>query len=209
VKLSLFNLAAALSLLPCALSHVSADPRQPATSPTIEVIGPTTAPATSPNAPGAAPVLPKQVRTRAFGVRFSIPGDFVAGRFEPTRSHLLNGAVVFVETRLAQGIDVQRIPPGEVPVVIVMRLDAQDTRIYDAILDESWKTRIGPHQVYKLPGYPGPFGEEAHCYLMKRGDGGIVVYAHRMHPRDAAGERAPTHYDWVAEGIIATMEFRD
>ena len=152
--------------------------------------------------------MPNQVRIPAFGVRLSIPGDFVAGRFEPHGVGFLDDAAVFVERRLAQGIDPQRIPTGGgVPTVTLMALDAQDIKIYDMILDESWKTRIGRHEVYKLPGYPGPFGEEGHCYLLKRGDRGLLVYAHRMHPRDAAGERAPTHYDWVAEGIIATVEF--
>jgi hypothetical protein len=206
VKRRLATLAAVASLqLP-----LLAGPRQAATRPTIEVIGPATAPATSPHAPGPAPLLPQQVRIREFGVRFSIPGDFVSGRFEARGVGWFDDAAVFVERGLAQGIDPQRIPTGgAVPGIMIMRMDARLRAVFDPVLDESWKTRLGPHEVYKLPGAPGPSGEEAHCYLLKRGDGGLLVWAHRMHPRDAAGERAVTHYDWVAERIIATMEFQD
>jgi hypothetical protein len=191
-------------------AHLFAAPREPATSPTIEVVGSTTAPATSPHAPGPATVLPKRVHIPQFGVRFSIPGDFVAGRFAPTTGGVLDGAAVFVEQRIAQGIDAQRIPAGAVPVVFITRAQREERQVFESILDQSWKTRIGPHEVYKLPGYPAPFGDDAHCYFLPRGNaGGLIMYAHRMRPRDAEGDRASTHYDWVAEGIIATMEFQD
>jgi hypothetical protein len=185
-------------------AHLLAEPLEPARSPTIEVTGPTTA-------PGPAPVLPERVHVHEFGVRFSIPGDFVAGRFEPTTGGLLDDAAVFVEGRLARDVDAQRIPTGgAVPVVFIRRAEPLERRVFDSILDQSWKTRIGPHEVYKLPGHPSPFGEELHCYLLPRGDAdALVISAHRRHPRDAAGERAPTRYDWVAEGMIATMEFQD
>jgi hypothetical protein len=184
-----------------------AEAHEPATRPTINIDAPTTAPTTSPHVPGSAPMLPKRVHVPELGIRFSVPGDFIPGRLEPTNSDL-DRAVVFVEQRLAPD-DPQRIPSGgAVPVIVILRQDALGRRVFDMILEESWKTEIGRNKVYKLPAYPGPFGEEAHCYLLPRPDStALLLIAHRMHPRDAAGKRAITHYDWVVEGIIASLFF--
>ncbi len=67
-----------------------------------------------------------------------------------------------------------------------------------------WETTVGGRRVYKLPGYPGPYGDEAFYYLLPLGDELVVeIFAHRRHMDQA---RAATGYDRVIEGMIPTFK---
>ena len=66
------------------------------------------------------------------------------------------------------------------------------------------RRRWGGRTVYKLPGYPGPYGDTAFYYLLPLGDDLVVeLFAHRRHMDQA---RTDTGYDRVIEGIIATFQ---
>ena len=78
--------------------------------------------------------------------------------------------------------------------------------------------RIGGHEVHELPCYPGPYGENAFCWLVKLPEGKntptgwLLLSAPRFFEAEDGGEEdcgapRPTGYDRVLREMLETLGF--
>jgi hypothetical protein len=159
-------------------------------------------------------------RSAEWGFEFSYPDTLVVGRYKdqmtpeqeaaPLRETGLENpfkhAIPLVEPgRLGTRGTLQAIPVGEVATVTVT-----PTRGHKAdflrrqFFRKDWELTVAGRTVYKLPGYPGPYGDAAFYYLLSaRDDLVIELFAHKKHLDPA---RTDTGYDRVIEGIIASFK---
>lgn len=148
-------------------------------------------------------------RAKAGGIEFSfeLPPDFQVGRFTP--GDVFPDAAVLVESSQLGNDSPRSIPVGDVPVIILDVKTKDELAFLSRTIPnfESYRTRIAGREVWKLPGFPGAFGDLMFCYLVPIGMGGrsLEIVGHRNY-RGAYGELGPpTHYDAVIERIIATL----
>lgn len=157
-------------------------------------------------------------RSAEWGFEFTYPETLTVGRYknqmtleqearlrETGLENPFKHAIPLVEPgRLGTRGTLQEIPVGEVATVTVT-----PTRGHKAdflrrqLFRKEWETTVGGRLVYKLPGYPGPYGDAAFYYLLPvRDDLVIELFANKKHLDPA---RADTGYDRVIEGIIASF----
>ena len=161
----------------------------------------------------------KTYRSAEWGFEFAYPDQFAAGRYKDTltpehqarlretgQESAFAHAIALVElSRLRSGAPLDALPVGEVATITVIPARGQKAD-FDRrhLFRKEWETTVGGRTVYKLPGYPGPYGDTAFYYLLPLGDDLVVeLFAHRRHMDQA---RTDTGYDRVIEGIIATFQ---
>lgn len=157
-------------------------------------------------------------RSAEWGFEFSYPDPLVVGRYKDPATPEMEArlretgqvspwahAIALVEpSRLGMRGTLDAVPVGDVASITVTPSRGQKADFLRRhFFRDQWKTTIGGREVYRLPGYPGPYGDAAFYYLMPIRDGEVVeLFAHRRH-LDAA--RTETGYDRVIEGIIASF----
>lgn len=158
---------------------------------------------------------PTPIEVERLGLRFAPPDSFLVGRFarevlpkpavEAGLEPPFADAVVLVEPGVLErhGFDLDSIPVGEVPVIWIDRSDL--TAAIAGRMEPETTFTVQAGAVRRLAGFPGPYGDQAHYYLLDPGDGPYIeVGAHRYHFRD--DPPAETHYDRVIEAIFPTIE---
>lgn len=121
---------------------------------------------------------------------------------EPPFKH----AVALVEpARLGARAPLDALPVGEIATITVTPSRGQKADFYRRqFFRKEWETTVDGRTVYRLPGFPGPYGDAMFYYLLPlRNDLVVELFAHRRHIDPA---RAETGYDRVIEGIIATFK---
>jgi hypothetical protein len=161
----------------------------------------------------------KTYRSAEWGFEFAYPDTLVVGRYKDTTTPEMEArmrelgqespwkhAIALIEpSRIGtRSGPLDAINVGEVATVTVTPTRGQKADfLRRQFFRTEWKTTVGGCDVYKLPGFPGPYGDAAFYYLMPvRDDLVIELLAHRKH-LDAA--RTDTGYDRVIEGIIASF----
>lgn len=173
------------------------------------------------------PPLKKYV-SETFGIRFQYPAKFVAGRYKPPElseevkasmqaagiDAPFKNAIVLVEPKELGKNDKNSIPVGEVATISLdLKKGSYAQFIKQQFCKEEFEQKLGRHTVYRLPGYPGPYGENAFYYLIPIDTGIFDVTALKHYLRDfekylsEGKELPPTHYDKEIESIIKSMEF--
>ena len=160
--------------------------------------------------------LPPRVVVDRLGIDFEYPERFVVGRFQ--KEELLpsmkiknyqspfENAVVLVELDQLMKFSAEKIPLGEIPVIWVDRMRDKKSRFMKSLLKEGHKKNIGAHEVYQLPGYPGPYGDAVYYYLLPLANGDLLEFgAHKLFFRNADPPPA-TDYDQIIEKIITTLK---
>ena len=158
-------------------------------------------------------------RSAEWGFEFAYPAQFAAGRYKDTLTPELQArlretgqeppfkhAIALVEpSRLGSRAPLDALPVGEIATITVTPARGQKADFYRRqFFRKEWETTVGARTVYRLPGYPGPYGDTAFYYLLPLRDDLVVeLFAHRRHMDQA---RADTGYDRVIEGIIATFK---
>jgi hypothetical protein len=158
-------------------------------------------------------------RNAEWGFEFGYPDQFVAGRYKDTltpehqarlrESGLENPfahAIVLVEpSRLGSRAPLDALPVGEIVTITITPTRGQKADFLRRhFFRQEWETTVGGRTIYKLPGYPGPYGDAAFYYLLPLRDDLVVeLYAHRRHMDQA---RADTGYDRVIEDMIPTFK---
>lgn len=132
--------------------------------------------------------------------------------------------LVLAEKRLLEGVDPQAVPQGEVPAIVMEYHRAFPAGegnaggVLDTIADVVPAQRIGGHEVRELPCYPGPYGENAFCWLVKLPEGQntptgwLLLSAPRFFEAEDGGEEdgaapRPTGYDRVLREMLETLGF--
>ncbi len=146
-------------------------------------------------------------------VRFAYPDSFLVGRFaveelppEAAAAGMespFKDAVVLVRAADLGRHPLEAIPIGEVPVIWIDR-PVGGGDVAARVLRSDTTYRINGMTVSRYPGYPGPYGDQAHYYLVEFSDGSFLeLGAHRY---DMTSPRADTtHYDRVIEAILPTL----
>ena len=158
-------------------------------------------------------------RSAEWGFEFAYPDDFALGRYKDTLTPELQArlretgqeppfkhAIALVEpVRLGSRASLDALPVGEIAAITVTPARGQKADFYRRqLFRKEWETTVAGRTVYKLPGYPGPYGDAAFYYLLPLAPDVVVeLYAHRRHMDQA---RTDTGYDRVIEGIIATFK---
>jgi hypothetical protein len=161
----------------------------------------------------------KTYRSAEWGFEFAYPDQFAAGRYKETLTPELQArlretgqeppfthAIALVEPiRLGSRAPLDALPVGEIATITVTPARGQKADFYRRqIFRKEWETAVAGRTVYKLPGYPGPYGDAAFYYLLPLRDDLVVeLFAHRRHMDQA---RTDAGYDRVIEGIIATFK---
>ncbi len=175
--------------------------------------------------PAAVPPLAAQEkihRDEQKGIEFRYPEKFVVGAFkrQPFPAELkergyespFQHSIVLVEMDQLQQFSRDAIPVGEIPALWLdvqsgMRAKFTEKQFFKA----PFRITLGGRTVYRLPGYPGPYGDQAHYYLLPLDDGRILeAAAHRYYFRsaeDSAGNPPDTHYGEVLESILESLTF--
>jgi hypothetical protein len=157
-------------------------------------------------------------RSAEWGFAFSYPDTLAVGRYkdqttpeqearmrETGLENPFKHAIPLVEPgRLGARGTLQAIPVGEVATVTVTPTRGQKADfLRRQFFRKEWETTVGGRLVYKLPGFPGPYGDAAFYYLLPvRDDLVIELFAHKKHLDPA---RTDTGYDRVIEGIIGSF----
>jgi hypothetical protein len=145
-------------------------------------------------------------------LHFRYPGSFLIGRFAEERlppgvdaqgfESPFRDAVVLIEPGQLGDYPLDAIPVGDIPTI---SLQWVKNRIILSLLREGMEMMIGGRRAFRFPGYPGPYGDQLHYYVVEMGPGEYVeIMAHRLYFRDA--ETGETAYDDVIEEIIASLE---
>jgi hypothetical protein len=161
----------------------------------------------------------KTYRSVEWGFEFAYPDQFAAGRYKDTLTPELQvrlretgqeppfkHAIALVEPgRLGSRAPLDALPVGEIATITVTPARGQKADFYRRqFFRKEWEMSVGGRTVYRLPGYPGPYGDTAFYYLLPLRDDLVVeLFAHRRHMDQA---RTDTGYDRVIEGIIATFK---
>jgi hypothetical protein len=161
---------------------------------------------------------PRVYRSAEWGFEFSYPEPFVAGRYKDTATAeqearlrdvglepAFRHAIALVEpAHLGSRAALDALPVGDIAAVTLTPVRGQKADFYRRQLFRAeWETTVGGRRVYRLPGYPGPYGDAMHYYLLPlRDDLVIELFAQRRHLDTA---RTETGYDRVIEGIIASF----
>lgn len=165
----------------------------------------------------------KMHSSRSLGIRFKYPSQFLVGQYQKKElpegmkefgiSPSFNKAIVLVEPSQLRGLPLMAIPVGEAPTISLhLQTGRQAAFTRRHFFKENYKTTIGSRAIYRLPGYPGPYGDQAFYYLVPATAGKVLeITAHRYYFRDGPvtrNEDLPrTNYDSVIEGIIRSLEF--
>lgn len=199
-------------------------------------------PAAAEDAPGTA-----TFRDPILGITFEHSPDFDPIQFTPPefsydlaasmRSMGIDWHLVgLVEKRFAQNLDPETVRSGQVPAILLDRqpaippTDDDPGGLLEACISGHSPQRIGTLDAYELPAYPGPYGEEAFCWVVhlpatrrelppEEGmteplsvsipEGWLLISAPRFHePDDDApsdAPRRPTHYDREIRHILETL----
>ena len=133
--------------------------------------------------PAAAADTPIRYRDPGLGITFDHSADFEPIQFTPPEfsydlAASMRGAgidwhiVGLVEKRLSQTLDPETLRSGQVPAILLDRhpafppTDDDPGGLLEACLTGLTPQRIGNCDAYELPGYPGPYGEEAFCWVV-------------------------------------------
>ena len=160
----------------------------------------------------------------SLGIGFKYSSQFLIGKYQKEASpkagkgsgieSSFNNAIVLVEPKQLRGFPLMAIPVGEVPTISLnLQTGRQATFTKRHFFKENYKTTIGNRTIYRLPGYPGPYGDQAFYYLVSATTGKVLeIIAHRYYFRDdpiGRNEDLPkTNYDSVIEDIIRSLEFK-
>ena len=153
---------------------------------------------------GLVAAASKTHRSAEWGFEFAYPDQFAAGRYKDPVSPERQARQV-EPSRLGARAPLDALPVGEVAAITVIPARGQKAD-FDRrhLFRKEWETTIAGRTVYRLPGYPAPYGDTMFYYLLPLGDDLVIeVFAHRRHMDQA---RAETGYDRVIEGIIATFK---
>lgn len=159
----------------------------------------------------------------SLGIGFKYPSQFLIGKYQKEElpksmkelgiEPSFNNAIVLVEPKQLRGLPLMAIPVGEVPTISLnLQTGRQATFTRRQFFKENYKTTIGNRTIYRLPGYPGPYGDQAFYYLVPTTTGKVLeITAHRYYFRDGPigrNEDLPkTNYNSVIEDIIRSLEF--
>lgn len=163
----------------------------------------------------------KTYRSEDFGFEFRYPPAFALGAykhtpppehdermrklgFDPEDFAAFKYAAVLIEQRLTKRFPMTALPVGE---ITSLSLDPRrghnvsfDRRQFDK---PEWRVELGGYEVVRLPGFPGPYGDAAYCYIVfVRPDLTVWVVAHRKY---IESPHTPTNYDRIIEQIIPTL----
>jgi hypothetical protein len=159
----------------------------------------------------------------SLGIEFRYPSRFLIGKYKKEEliermkgldiDSSFNNAIVLIEPKQLREFPLMEIPVGEVPTISFNLL--RGTRASFAkrqFFKEVYKVSIGNRTVYRLPGYPGPYGDQAFYYLVPAEMHDVLeIIAHRYYFRDdpiGRIDKLPkTNYDTVIENIVRSMEF--
>jgi hypothetical protein len=149
----------------------------------------------------------RRARVGEIEFSFELPANFQIGRF--ARGDVLQDAAVLVEREQLGNHPLDAIPVGDVPAIWmnVIRKDQFEFLSTTIPKFDQYRTAIDGRRVWKLPAFPGPYGDQLFYYIVPIGMGGrsLEIGGHRYYfDRDGA-KGAPSHYDAVIERIIATL----
>src|SRR4051812_24665053 len=97
---------------------------------------------------------------------FELPSSFEIGRFTP--GDVFPDAAVMVEPSQLGSHALSSIPVGDVPVIWIDVVTKEDFAFMKRTIPnfDSYQTTVEGRRVWKLPGFPGPYGEEFFYYLV-------------------------------------------
>jgi hypothetical protein len=149
----------------------------------------------------------RRVKIGAIDLSFELSSNFRIGRFEQVEG--FRDAAVLIEATQLGEYSVDAIPVGAVPVIWLDVITKEDVAFLRRNIPafETYRTKVAGREVWKLPGFPGPYGEGQFCYIVPIGLGGrsVQITGNRYY-RAGYGEQGPaTHYDVDIERVIATL----
>ncbi len=160
------------------------------------------------------------------GIQFESSSKFLPGRYKtPLPAEIVeknkaqglavpfDNTFVLVEQEELAKHSLNAVPPGEVAAIsLELRTGSAAQFRKRNFCREDFRQKIGKHVVYKLPAYPGPYGENAFFYLVDLPHGLLEITAQKTYLRDIQEyvrmKKAPplTHYDKEIEDIIKSIE---
>jgi hypothetical protein len=168
---------------------------------------------------GVPSAASKTYRSAEWGFEFAYPEQLAAGRYKDTLTPELEAklretgqeppfkhAIALVEpSRLGGRAPLDALPVGEIATITVTPARGHKADFYRRqFFRKEWETTIAGRTVYRLPGFPGPYGNAAFYYLLPlREDLVVEIVAHRQHMDQT---RTDTGYDRVIESMIATFQ---
>lgn len=158
----------------------------------------------------------KLYKDSELGIEFSYPENMLIGRYLP--EEYFEKHIVLVEPSVLGNLDPNSIPVGQLPVISLNIQRDEEVLFSDKDFarfrkfNEIQIINIGEYEVYKLPSYPGPYGNNAFYYLIQLSNSDVLeIYAHKHHFRTGTESNTNfknTHYDIIIEKLIGTIKVR-
>lgn len=151
----------------------------------------------------------------SLGIEFKYPDRFQIGSYAKVELAIempFNNAVVLVEPKQLRDFPLNSIPVGEVPTISLnIPTRSRALAMEELFFKTDFKTQIGKYTVYKFPGSPGPYGDQAFYYLVSLHEHNVLeIMAHRYYFREKGsapqGGHPKTHYDKDIEELIRTLK---
>lgn len=158
-------------------------------------------------------------------IKFIYPETFLIGRYK--KEVLPKGmeergfespfakAIVLIEPKQLRKFSLKAIPVGEVPIISLNLLKGMRSSFTKKqLFKEKYKITIGKHTVYRLPGFPGPYGDQVFYYLLPTPNNNVLeIMAHRYYFRDGPPGQSQikdlprTEYNRIIERMIQSIKF--
>ena len=172
----------------------------------------TEAPAPSPTGSlGNSVENTKVYRSEQYNFEFRYPDNFVIGKYKKEDPEPFPNSIVLVEKSLLGNIPATEIPIGEISTITIQPHVGQKAKFYSAFNKPQYRITIGKHEIAKLPGFPGPYGDTAFYYVFVKSEGLVIDFtAHKIKFNAVASGThtgSPSNYDQVVEKIILTFVF--
>ena len=140
------------------------------------------------------------------GYKFQYPSTFIVGSYPPNESSAVwKDAVVVVEKRILGNRSVRAIPIGDVTSITIVPHTGASARFFQKqFAQPQWRMPAMKFGLFKLTGYPAPYGDRTYFYLLVVSDELVLEWS--APKKFVENQRALTGYDSIIERIVATVE---
>ena len=148
----------------------------------------------------------------------SVPNGFLVGQYGksdaeelfPDSAKLIQKVAALIEPEFLGDGSLKKLSREDALTIEVTVWTDRMAELLKSYLMDEYKVELGDQEAYNLPGFPGPYGDQAYFYVVRLGEKRLLTFtALRAHVGDELVEGElegqATGYDQVIEGMVKGM----